>query len=152
MRICFLTLMLILLTFSNAYAQNNANVSATNDNVNARPDSNANRPAYYVPSPTTDTTRDITRTLYETQLGWAVLGFGAFLIFLEVAVMLRLKGGWETQSIRIVGITLVVVAGLFLIVAGYSQEQIAPMIGLLGTIIGFLLGKTSSDAKNKDTD
>lgn len=85
------------------------------------------------------------KTLYEVQLGWGVLGFGVLLIGLEIAVMLRLKKGWGHQSIRIVGLTLVLTSGLFLIVTGYSQDQIAPMIGLLGTIIGFLLGKTSKD-------
>ena len=39
---------------------------------------------------------------------------------------------------------MVVTAGLYLIVAGYSDTQIAPMMGLLGTIIGYLLGKTDA--------
>jgi hypothetical protein len=73
-----------------------------------------------------------------------VLIFGVIVIALQVLVMLRLKKGWGTQSIRVVGLTLVLSSGLFLIVTGYSQEQIAPMIGLLGTITGFLLGKTAS--------
>lgn len=37
-----------------------------------------------------------------------------------------------------------VIAGLFLITAGDSESQSAPMIGLLGTIAGYLLGKTES--------
>jgi hypothetical protein len=81
----------------------------------------------------------------EVALGWGVLGFGFLIILLQVFVMLRLKKGWGPQSIRIVGLTLVLISGLFLIVAGYSQQQIAPMIGLLGTITGFLLGKTSKE-------
>jgi hypothetical protein len=84
------------------------------------------------------------RSTYETQLGWGILVFGFLVIGLQVLVMLRLKKGWGTQSIRVVGLTLVLTSGLFLIVTGYSQEQIAPMIGLLGTITGFLLGKTTS--------
>src|SRR5713226_3309219 len=84
------------------------------------------------------------RTTYETQLGWGILIFGFLTILLEVLVMLKLQKGWGTQSIRIVGLTLVLTSGLFLIVTGYSQDQIAPMIGLLGTITGFLLGRTTS--------
>ena len=34
---------------------------------------------------------------------------------------------------------------VFLIVAGYTEKQIAPVIGLLGTIAGYLLGKSSSE-------
>lgn len=44
-----------------------------------------------------------------------------------------------------IGLTLVVTAGLFLITAGYSETQIAPMMGLLGTIAGYLLGKEAAD-------
>jgi hypothetical protein len=84
------------------------------------------------------------RTPYETQLGWGILIFGFLVIGLQVLLMLRLKKGWGTQSVRMAGLTLVLTSGLFLIVTGYSQQQIAPMIGLLGTITGFLLGKTSS--------
>ncbi|QTA83229.1 Uncharacterized protein dnl_56240 [Desulfonema limicola] len=49
------------------------------------------------------------------------------------------------NSTRSVGFTLVIVSGLFLITAGYSQEQISPMIGLLGTTAGYLLGKTETE-------
>ena len=35
------------------------------------------------------------------------------------------------------------VFAIFLVVAGYSDQQIAPVIGLLGTIAGYLLGKES---------
>ena len=47
------------------------------------------------------------------------------------------------------GLTLVLVAGLFLITAGYSQNQVAPMMGLLGTIVGFLLGTTEKKTELK---
>jgi hypothetical protein len=37
---------------------------------------------------------------------------------------------------------LVVVSAIFLVVTGYSQEQIAPVVGLLGSIVGYILGKS----------
>jgi peptidoglycan/LPS O-acetylase OafA/YrhL len=83
------------------------------------------------------------RTSTEVYLSIGVLVFGILLIGLQVLVMLKMAKGWETHSTRMVGLTLVIVAGLFLITAGYSQDQIAPMVGLLGTIAGYLLGKTS---------
>ncbi len=83
------------------------------------------------------------RTSTEIYLSVGVLLFGVLLIGLQVLVMLKMAKGWETHSTRMVGLTLVIVAGLFLITAGYSQDQIAPMVGLLGTIAGYLLGKTS---------
>lgn len=35
----------------------------------------------------------------------------------------------------------VIASGVFVITAGYDQDQIGPMMGLLGTLVGYLLGK-----------
>ncbi len=77
-------------------------------------------------------------------LSCLVLVFGLLVMAGELLVMLKRERGWGPNANQIVGLTLVVTAGLFLITAGYSQEQIAPMIGLLGTITGFLLGKSTN--------
>lgn len=79
-------------------------------------------------------------------LSGMLLGFG-FLMVLVMAYLIRL--GKEPESlIRTFGTFLIVIAAVFLIVAGYSEKQIAPVIGLLGTIAGYLLGKSSG---KKDT-
>ncbi len=55
-----------------------------------------------------------------------------------------IKHGSELQEVlKVFGTVLVVVASVFLVVAGYSEKQIAPVIGLLGTIVGYILGKNS---------
>jgi hypothetical protein len=87
------------------------------------------------------------RSIEELWLSLGVLAFGFLVIGFEIALMFRLAKGWGAASTRIVGITLIVVAGLFLITAGYSESQSAPMIGLLGTIAGYLLGKTELPSK-----
>jgi hypothetical protein len=62
------------------------------------------------------------------------------------------KDGIEKLS-NVFTVTIIITAGLFLMTAGYSSEQIAPMYGLLGTVVGYLLGKTrSTDAKNENKD
>jgi hypothetical protein len=81
----------------------------------------------------------------EIYLSIAVLAFGLILTILECIIIIKKDMGWNVDSIRIVGITLVVTAGLFLIPASYSNDQIAPLIGLLGTIVGYLLGKSSEE-------
>jgi len=81
------------------------------------------------------------RSVTENLLSIGILIFGLILIALEVKVVNKSNKGWNTGSIRMVGLTLVIIAGLFLIPAGYSQDQIAPMSALLGTIAGYLLGK-----------
>ena len=44
--------------------------------------------------------------------------------------------------LRPFGTILIIVAAVFLVVAGYTEEQIAPVIGLLGTIAGYILGRS----------
>ncbi len=83
-------------------------------------------------------------TSMEIGLSIGVLVFGLLLIMLQLSY---LKSGGKFQpmwALKMTGITLVVTAGLFLIVAGFSQTQTAPMMGLLGTVAGYLLGKEAS--------
>jgi hypothetical protein len=47
----------------------------------------------------------------------------------------------QLVTFKLVALTLVVSSGLVLIVAGYSSDQITSMMGLLGTIAGYVLGK-----------
>jgi len=44
-------------------------------------------------------------------------------------------------------ILTVIFAALFLIVAGYSEQQTAPVFGLLGTIVGYLFGAVVGKAQ-----
>jgi hypothetical protein len=84
------------------------------------------------------------KSLVEVYLSLGILIFGVIILGLQIGLMLKLGKGWGPNSIRMTGLTLVIIAGLFLITAGYSQDQIAPMVGLLGTIAGYLLGKTEA--------
>lgn len=87
------------------------------------------------------------RSIVEIYLSLGVLLFGLIILCIEVGVLWRQRQGWGVNSTCIVGLTLVVVCGVFLITAGYSESQIAPTIGLLGTIVGYLLGKSDSPSK-----
>ncbi len=79
-------------------------------------------------------------------LSIAVLVFGLLIAGASILVMIKRQRGWGPRSIQVVGLTLVITAGLFLITAGYSENQIAPMIALLGTIAGYLLGRGTKAA------
>lgn len=74
-------------------------------------------------------------------LSVGLLVFGFLVIGLEILLHMKAKKTWDVNSTKIVGVTMVVVFGVFLIVAGYSEQQIAPIVGLLGTIAGYLLGR-----------
>lgn len=45
------------------------------------------------------------------------------------------------DSLRTFGVTLIIIGTLFFITAGFDSEQIAPALGLFGTIAGYLLGR-----------
>jgi hypothetical protein len=69
----------------------------------------------------------------------SVLIFGALIIGLEIW---RMEKGWGVASTRVVGLTLVIVAAMFLTLQEMSnQAQIAAAFGLLGTVAGYLIGK-----------
>ena len=76
-------------------------------------------------------------------LSIAILIFGSVIICGIFYILIRQNKGWGPNAVQIVSITLLIVAGLLLITAGYSQQQITPIVGLLGTIAGYLLGKSN---------
>ena len=72
-----------------------------------------------------------------------VLIFG--LIVIVFATHLIQRGKSAEAVLRIFGTILIIVIAVFLVVAGYSDTQISPVMGLLGTIAGYLLGRESRD-------
>lgn len=48
---------------------------------------------------------------------------------------------WGDNPTRLIGIVWVIIAGLVLLPVGYSEQQIAPLWAMLGTIAGYLLAK-----------
>lgn len=82
------------------------------------------------------------RTIQENFLSVSVLLFGLLVCtLLTIAMKSKSAKLLESTFTKLVGLTVVITAGVFLICAGYSQSQIATMMGLLGTIAGYLLGK-----------
>jgi Trk-type K+ transport system membrane component len=79
-------------------------------------------------------------------LSIAILIFALILCLMMVYVVTRTSMQWDSMSIiRIFGLTFVITTAMYLITAGYSTEQISPMIGLLGSIAGYLLGEAKRD-------
>jgi len=78
-----------------------------------------------------------------------VLLFGLIVICLETYLIITKKISTD-YAIKFITVTLIVTSTLFLITAGYSNNQIAPAMGLLGTIAGYLLGKSSDHSVPKN--
>ena len=91
-------------------------------------------------------------TLSQVEL-WGAAGVFGFSLFVTMAAFfLRRNAGFsEDAVIRLVSLILIVAGTLFLVTLGYSAEQIAPALGILGTIAGYMLGRSDS-AKDKDKD
>jgi hypothetical protein len=77
----------------------------------------------------------------EIVLSVGVLLFSFVVLILEALIVIRAKKAWAAQSIlQLFGLTLILCMSVLLIIAGYNQEQIAPVMALLGVVAGYLLG------------
>lgn len=75
-------------------------------------------------------------------VGRLSLGISVFaLLCLTLITVLLWRRRNADQILRTFGILIIVFASVFLVIAGYSDTQITPVIGLLGTIAGYLLGR-----------
>lgn len=95
----------------------------------------------YVPPPMTD---------ISFSLSLCVLGFGLLLIIGEIILVYRLNISPQ-DTIKFIIVTLIVIGSLYLITAGYTNDQIAPAMGLLGTIAGYLLGKMGPESASNNS-
>jgi hypothetical protein len=84
-------------------------------------------------------------SLYSSEfvLSISILIFGLIVIILEVYLG-YLKVIDASQIMKCIILTLVIISSLVLITAGYSNNQISGISGILGSIAGYLLAKTNS--------
>lgn len=75
-------------------------------------------------------------------LSFGILMFGLIVISLMTYLLRRNKH--FSLILPSFGVPLIVVAAVVLVIAGFGERQIAPVIGLLGTIAGYLLGREST--------
>ena len=101
----------------------------------------ANPPPITAEPAETPTVKKIISSL-EFWLSAMVLIFGLIVIFLEYLVFT--KNNLKITSYNVLSIftiTLIVIGTMFLLTSAYSVRQIAPAMGLFGTIAGYLLGR-----------
>lgn len=71
------------------------------------------------------------------------LVFGMLTLCLASYLLVRV-GADSKAVLKVFGLVLIVTMSAFLMVAGYSDQQLTPIIGLLGTLAGYLLGTESA--------
>ena len=76
----------------------------------------------------------------EGELALIVIGLGV-LVIIVLFFVLRAKSASADDALRAYAVTLIITGTMVLIVAGYSNDQIAPAMGLFGTLAGYLLGR-----------
>ena len=81
-------------------------------------------------------------------VGMSTLLFGVIVVL--VMAWLISKGHKAVEITRTLALPVIVIAAVFLVVVGYSQGQIQPVIALLGTLAGFILGSNKQDQKETD--
>ena len=79
-------------------------------------------------------------TTWEFILSFEVLIFG-IVVLAVLFMMFRSRQATAADVIRGLCVTLVIVGSLFCITAGFGQGQIAPVVGLFGTIVGYVIGQ-----------
>ena len=67
-----------------------------------------------------------------------------FLTLLLACVLLWKKESPPQQVVKVFGLLVILGLSSLLLVVGYSNEQLTPIIGLFGAIAGYLLGKDAS--------
>jgi hypothetical protein len=92
-------------------------------------------------------------TMRELALSYAVLVFGLVIVLVE-HVMLRKRPEAVTPEnlLLLNAVTIIVIGTLFLVTSGFKDQQIAPAMGLFGTIIGYLLGRRSRTGMDEKGD
>ena len=86
-------------------------------------------------------------TSLEIVISVGILVFALVVLGLEAVIMLRAQPPWHAQQVmRVFGLTLILTMSVFLIGAGYSENQTAPAMGLLGVVAGYLLGNQGRES------
>ena len=84
------------------------------------------------------------KTPFEFHLTLITAGLG---IFMMLALMVMAwRTGISDGFVKTFMVVTIVFGALFLVVAGYSDEQTAPVFGLLGTIVGYIFGRFGEGA------
>lgn len=87
----------------------------------------------------------------EERLSFSILLFGFFVLVVQYLLLRRPPRQSANEILQLLSINLIVTGTLFLISAGFSAEQIAPGLGLFGTIAGYVLGRRMGEAANAKT-
>ena len=79
----------------------------------------------------------------------ALLGFACIGLIMATALLWR-SSAPPQHVLKIFGLIIILTFSALLLVVGYNNEQLTPIVGLFGAIAGYLLGKDSKAGTSKD--
>ncbi|MGH9970004.1 MAG: hypothetical protein ACREBG_19720 [Pyrinomonadaceae bacterium] len=79
---------------------------------------------------------------YEFTITIMVGAIGLIALAMEFILLRRVDNLRAEDALRVFAVTLIIVGTLFFISAGFDSIQIAPAMGLFGTVSGYLLGRS----------
>lgn len=85
------------------------------------------------------------------RLSYGILVFGLLLIISILVFQLFRRERSLFYTFKLIGIMFIGTISVFLIPAGFDNEQITPVVGLLGTLAGYLVGSTPNPDNKADT-
>jgi CHASE2 domain-containing sensor protein len=65
------------------------------------------------------------------------------------SILMWKRANSSQDILRLYGVVIIVGLSALLLVTGFSNEQLTPIVGLFGAIAGYLLGKESKPAKDE---
>lgn len=84
-----------------------------------------------------------------TTLTLAILVFTLVVLGLMTVLLKQNKENNHVGLLKSFGIIVIISMSSILLVVGYSNEQLTPIVGLFGAIAGYLLGKESGARANE---
>jgi hypothetical protein len=87
----------------------------------------------------------------EFNLSLIVLLFG-FVVLIFEFLLLRKSPVQADAVLRVYAVTLILVGTLFIVTSGFDINNVAPAMGLFGTIAGYLMGSRRPKAQKGVTD
>ena len=85
------------------------------------------------------------QTIREQVLSIAILSFGLVVLGVQYLLLRNDPRRPAQEILQLLSINLIITGTLFMISAGLSAQDIAPGLGLFGTIAGYVLGRRASD-------
>jgi len=76
----------------------------------------------------------------EMELTMMIMGFG--LVALLVLFLMSKQPNTSPLVLRVYVITIIIFGTLAVVASAYTNDQIAPVVGLFGTIAGYVLGRS----------